>query len=142
LTQKGDLLTRNLYDHIRLGVGSDGYTLIADSSQPEGIKWALLDPNPFTSSVHEDADSLVHNLSEDSFEEYVYSGTNVAQIVVWENSLKLKKIRESVFTYSGTRIISEANVQYDDTGVEIQRLLTNYVYDGTTVISATNQEIL
>ncbi|WP_413612342.1 tail fiber domain-containing protein [Bdellovibrio sp. HCB-110] len=40
LTTKGDVLVHNGTDNIRLGVGSDGQALVADSSQASGIKWA------------------------------------------------------------------------------------------------------
>jgi hypothetical protein len=40
LTTKGDLLTTNGTVPARLGVGLDGYALVADSSQTYGIKWA------------------------------------------------------------------------------------------------------
>lgn len=42
LTTKGDLLTRDTTDNIRLGVGSNGQVLSADSAQIPGIKWESL----------------------------------------------------------------------------------------------------
>jgi hypothetical protein len=38
-TTKGDLIVRNNTSNVRLGVGTDGYFLIADSTQPEGVRW-------------------------------------------------------------------------------------------------------
>jgi hypothetical protein len=40
LTTKGDILTRSSTAATRLGVGTDGYMLYADSTQTQGIKWA------------------------------------------------------------------------------------------------------
>jgi hypothetical protein len=40
LTTKGDLLTRDSSALARLGVGTDGYVLTADSAATHGIKWA------------------------------------------------------------------------------------------------------
>lgn len=40
LTTKGDLLTRDASAVARLGVGSDGQVLTADSAQTLGVKWA------------------------------------------------------------------------------------------------------
>lgn len=39
LTSKGDLLTRNDTDLVRLPIGADGQILYADSSEPTGQKW-------------------------------------------------------------------------------------------------------
>lgn len=39
LTTKGDVLTHDGSTTVRLGVGSDGQVLTADSSETEGIKW-------------------------------------------------------------------------------------------------------
>jgi hypothetical protein len=41
LTTKGDLLTRDSSALARLGVGTDGHVLTADSAQTLGIKWAV-----------------------------------------------------------------------------------------------------
>ncbi len=40
LTTKGDLLTHNGVNNIRLPVGTDGFVLMADSTQASGLKWA------------------------------------------------------------------------------------------------------
>lgn len=42
LTTKGDVLTHDGTNDVRLGVGTDGYALLADSAQPTGIKWGQL----------------------------------------------------------------------------------------------------
>ncbi len=42
ITNKGDLLTRDASAYTRLGVGGDGETLIADSSQTKGLKWGRI----------------------------------------------------------------------------------------------------
>jgi len=40
LTTKGDLLTHDGSGHQRLGVGTDGQLLVADSASANGVKWA------------------------------------------------------------------------------------------------------
>lgn len=40
LTTKGDLYTRTSSADARLGVGTNGYTLVADSAEATGLKWA------------------------------------------------------------------------------------------------------
>lgn len=47
LTTKGDLLTYGS-SNARLGVGSDGFGLVADSTQTLGVKWAAIMANPMT----------------------------------------------------------------------------------------------
>lgn len=39
LTTKGDLTVRSAGENVRLGAGSDGQVLTADSSKSEGVKW-------------------------------------------------------------------------------------------------------
>lgn len=39
LTTKGDILTHDGSDHIRLPVGTDGYILVADSGEASGLNW-------------------------------------------------------------------------------------------------------
>lgn len=51
LTTKGDLLTRDATETVRLGVGTDGYVLTADAAEPTGLKWAPAaggSPSPLT----------------------------------------------------------------------------------------------
>jgi hypothetical protein len=45
-TTKGDLLVQTASVTVRLGVGSDGQVLFADSSEVEGVKWGSLPPPP------------------------------------------------------------------------------------------------
>jgi hypothetical protein len=41
ITTKGDLITSDGTNDVRLGVGTDTWVLTADSTQPTGIKWAV-----------------------------------------------------------------------------------------------------
>ena len=49
LTAKGDLVTRDGTSNIRLGVGTNGQVLTADSSQTEGVRWANIPSAPVSS---------------------------------------------------------------------------------------------
>ncbi|WP_413290558.1 hypothetical protein [Bdellovibrio sp. HCB337] len=49
LTTKGDLLSRDASNHVRLPVGSDGQVLSADSSQASGLKWVAAATGTVTS---------------------------------------------------------------------------------------------
>ncbi|WP_413612351.1 tail fiber domain-containing protein [Bdellovibrio sp. HCB-110] len=53
LNTKGDLLTRDGTNNIRIGVGTDGQVLSADSTQASGLKWSavIADPANFSSIV-------------------------------------------------------------------------------------------
>ena len=42
VTTKGDIITRDVTNNIRLAVGTDGQVLTADSLEASGIKWATL----------------------------------------------------------------------------------------------------
>jgi hypothetical protein len=42
LTTKGDLLTHDSTNNIRLGVGADGSVLVADSASPSGLSWQTI----------------------------------------------------------------------------------------------------
>lgn len=66
LTTKGDILTHDGTTNIRLGVGTDGFTLVADAAEPAGVKWAqgggtheLLEE-----AVHTDADTQTRVLGD------------------------------------------------------------------------------
>ena len=64
LTTKGDILTRDATDNIRVAVGTDGWVLTADSTQASGIKWAAVSggsAHDVLSATHTDtlADTVV-----------------------------------------------------------------------------------
>jgi hypothetical protein len=90
---------------------------------------------------HEDIDSLVHNLAETSYEEYLYSGNNVYNITIWSNTSKTLKIREHQYTYTGNQVTQSVDIQYNSAGTEIQRLTNNFSYSGNRVVSASAVEI-
>lgn len=48
-TTKGDLITRNASNNVRLGVGTDGTVLTADSAQATGLTWTSPLTNPMDS---------------------------------------------------------------------------------------------
>jgi hypothetical protein len=50
-TTKGDLIVSNGTDNIRLGVGTNGYLLTADSAESSGVKWAAA---PVSTTVSDD----------------------------------------------------------------------------------------
>jgi hypothetical protein len=74
LTTKGDLLTHDGSDAVRIGVGTDGEVPIADSSAPEGISWGtpagqgvaltLIDSHDFSAQASVSRDDVFSNTYE------------------------------------------------------------------------------
>jgi hypothetical protein len=84
---------------------------------------------------HEEYDTLVHNLAETSFEEYIYYNELVSKIIVWTNALKVLKIREHQYSYSGGKIVQSIDIQYNNAGTEIERLTNNYNYSSNKLVN-------
>ena len=64
-TTKGDLIVRGSAATTRLGVGADGLALVADSTQPTGLKWAAVtggggSQTPWTSNINGAGFSLLN----------------------------------------------------------------------------------
>lgn len=55
LTTKGDILTHNGTNDVRLGVGADGEVLTADSASTEGVKWSSAGAGDMTTAVYDPA---------------------------------------------------------------------------------------
>jgi hypothetical protein len=91
LTTKGDLYTYGTSD-TRLGVGADGTTLVADSAEATGLKWAtpatpssgatLISRTTFTTSAAVTIDSLF----SDTYENYIVN----IQTIGSANALNLR----------------------------------------------------
>ena len=90
---------------------------------------------------HDDLDDLTHNLAESYYEEFTYTGSKVSGIVVWTNISKVLKVRETLLSYSGSKVLQEVNIQYDALGAEKQRLTATYSYSGSSISSITVVEI-
>ena len=87
----------------------------------------------YDSTTHRAEDQLVHDIAEDSFEEYTYSGNKVTSIIVWTDSGKTQKIREALFTYSGSKVQTIVTKQYDGAGTLI---VGETMTDGGNTISS------
>ena len=94
-----------------------------------------------TEMSHDDLDDLTHNLAESYYEEFTYTGSKVSGIVVWTNISKVLKVRETLLSYSGSKVLQEVNIQYDALGAEKQRLTATYSYSGSSISSITVVEI-
>ncbi len=88
---------------------------------------------------HRNVDQLVHEIAEDSFEEYTYSGSKVTDIVVWETAAKLKRIRDFAFTYTGSKVTTAVTRHYDAAGAIItgETMTETFAYSGGQVSDIT-----
>jgi len=123
----------------------DGYILTCDS---EGnATWEDAYVGGASSGLNEDEhrnlDQLVHLVSEDSFEEIVYSANRVVSVIVWTDSGKTTKVREEQFSYdSENRVTQILTIQYNYSGNEVERMVEDFAYSGGRVISVTRDVIL
>lgn len=93
-----------------------------------------------TETEHEELDTLVHQIAEDSFTEVTYDVfARVTDIIIWSTPAKLLKIRETNVTYIGLsrRVLTHTEIQYDAAGVELARVETTYTYTGFRLLSGT-----
>ena len=84
-----------------------------------------------TETQHKNLDQLVHLIAEGSFEEYIYTGNRVDQIIVWTDAGKTTKIREELYTYTGSQLTTLVTKQYDGAGTLVQTLTETYSYTGS-----------
>lgn len=99
----------------------------------EDLDGAITGGGGLTPAAHRALDQLVHNVAEDSYEEYTYSGNQVTSIVVWEDNTKAKKIREELFTYSGNKVTQIVTKHYDSGGSLVETLTEDFTYSGNKV---------
>lgn len=121
-------------------VGVSGLDLIQEDTVQGALKF--IDENMITSSRHRDLDQLVHDISEDSFEEYTYSGNLVIQNTIWSNPSKITKIREYSYQYGiGNRISQIDSYQYDSIGSVVEHMIETFTYSGIRITSM-NRELV
>ncbi|MBC7419903.1 MAG: hypothetical protein H7328_04165 [Bdellovibrio sp.] len=125
-TTKGDLIVSNGINNVRLPAGTNNQTLIADSTQPSGVKWinnGVVDRNmsavPVTNTVTETA---------------IYSYTVPAGMLGTQSGLKLNLIG-TYLNNSGAnktvriRVKYGANVLFDDTSLNFATAATTRSYN-------------
>ncbi len=139
----------------QIGVGGDGGVFLEDegssvaggphttlnftgdrvSVSDQGGGEAQISISGLDATEHRDLDQLVHNLAQDAFKEYVYTGNKVTSIIIWTDSNKTTKIRETQFSFSGNKINSTIQIQYDPSGIEAERLTKTFSYSGNRIVS-------
>jgi hypothetical protein len=81
----------------------------------------VFNPRGITEADHEALNTLVHWVGETNWQEIVRSGGKVTNVIHWETSDRLKKIRECVIARSGGKVSQLDAVQYDEAAGVITR---------------------
>jgi len=133
-----------LLDQSAPGNPSDGEGRLYKKSGDAGLFWipdsagGEIDlTDKLSSDTHRTLDTLAHELDEDYYEEYSYSGNEITNVTVWTNSGKTLKIRESDYTYSSGRVATETVKQYNGVGTLVETLTHTYTYSGGKIQSVT-----
>lgn len=79
--------------------------------------------------------SLFFNSNETSFVEYIYSGSNVTDIIIWTDNTKVQKIYEENYTYLSGKVDTITTKQYDRLGALVETLTSTLTYTGSKLIS-------
>jgi len=123
------------HDDVDFSAGvSDGEVLEYESASG---KWkAGAGGGGLSPTTHRNLDQLVHELAEDAYVEFLYSGNLVTDEIYWTNNLKVAKIREYNYSYTANKVNTEVIKQYDVTGLIVVETLTRtYNYTGNKVTS-------
>ena len=96
---------------------------------PSGVA-SLTTGSGLSTGQHEALDQLVHDIAEDSYEEVTYTGSRVDSIIVWTTAGKTQKIREELFTYTGTKVTLVVTKQYDGSGTLVKTMTETLSYTG------------
>lgn len=116
----------------------NGYILTSDGTGVGTWQDAYVAGGGISENEHRDLDQLVHRLSEDSYDEFFYAGLGrISKIITWTDVTKTTKIRERLMTYNGVKINQVTTIQYDAAGIEVERMVENYTYNGFRIDTVT-----
>lgn len=93
-----------------------------------GAVTSLLTGSGISAATHEALDTFVHGLAEDAYVELTRASGKVSNVTAWEDSNKLKKLREVDFTRSAGKVTQLVGKMYDGAGAEVtdQRLTVSF----------------
>lgn len=113
--------------------------VIGESEYLEFSASVIASASGVTVSEHENLDTLVHNLAETSYNQYIYSGKNLVTKSVWTSVAMTDRVRESRFSYGGAGnkfLTSSIEEQYDvDGSTVVQTLNKIFFYSGNDLIN-------
>jgi hypothetical protein len=105
------------------------------------INVEVVNVSGLTLPEHETIDSLVHNLSEDTFQEIVRDGSGRVTNVNIYDAPGGTFIRSTAVTRDGSgQVVQVTEQQYDSGGSVIQTLTTNVTRSGGRVVSVDTDE--
>lgn len=79
---------------------------------------------------------ISHFLVETSFDEAVYIGSQLSEVITWRTSSRLLRIRDVRCLYTGSRVTEVRTRQYADDGSTVLFTITETIsYDGAGAVS-------
>jgi len=116
-----------------MSIEDAAFTEIANGTLDAYVSTVVLD-GYIKAEDHKTLDQLVHNVAEDSFDEFIYTNFHrVSSIITWENQTKIKKIKERQISYAGIKVSEIITIQYDPEGAETERLTETFNYKGFNI---------
>ena len=107
-------------------------------------KGAVAAGGGITAAEHEVLDTLVHGISEDTFDEVIRDSVTckLIRVIQWADATKTTKVREYEVSARGNRFINKlTTIQYDAAGLEVVRLEQDINRTGSLIDSVDGNEI-
>lgn len=116
------------FDGLRVDDGYDIYVFFTSSlsGADESILDAVIAAHPGTSIP--------------AYEEFIYSGNIITNIITWESSLKEDKLSEEQYTYTNNKVSQVVTIVYNPDGTEYSRVTEDLTLSGNNIESNTITE--
>jgi len=133
-TSNSDSSLGYVVGHIWVNVVSNESFVCVDSTIGAAI-WISITASQsgLSESDHKFLDTLLHNINEDSYTEFIYLDNSITDVIIWTNSNKTLKIREENYSYSGNKINQSIITQYDEFGNIKETYTEVYTYSGNKI---------
>ena len=128
-----DVTTLNFSANLTVTDNGSGKVTI-DAAGAGGLPPGTLD-GYLDEDEHRDLDQLVHDISENSYDEFFYTNFHrIRRVITWTDMTKTTKIRERIITYiNPVKINKIVTIQYNAAGVEVERETETYSYSGLRI---------